>query len=385
MRNMKKFNTTEPDCDLLYITFIDMESNFHTGSSVRPLNMLKAFQELGLTMKVLSGEKTKKKKRRKKIEEIIHWLDTNTPKFCYIEPPSGPFYDWKDLYLIKKLHIKKIPIGLFYRDAYWMFPEYGADGKKVSFQKKIKLFIIKGMQQRDLRVFKRTCDHIFFPSDSMADYFHFKSQSALPPGCVIRKDIHYDSEEFVQKETLTFIFVGGAARNHGTFLTLEAFEKVNQNKVVARLIYICPRKQWDDIKNEAYKKEYLRWLSIYHVSGDEELASFYKKADVALLAAPNTEYRNFAVPVKIFEYISYGKPVLVTNCYETEKAVLENQVGWSVPDNASSVCRKIFFLYENQKEIYEKRSFCKKACMHNSWVNRAKEVLDVLSSKSAHL
>lgn len=376
---MKKSDKAEYDCDLLYITFIDIESNLNTGSSVRPRRMLEAFQEMGLSIKILSGKKTKRKERRKNIDEILYWLDRNRPQFCYIEPPSGPFYDWKDLYLLQKLHAQKVPIGLFYRDAYWMFPEYGADGKKISIQEKIKLFVIKWMQKRDLWVFKRTCDHIFFPSESMANYFHFKSQSMLPPGCVIRNDSYYAYEKCAQKETLTFIFVGGAARNHGTFLTMEAFEKVNQNGKIARLIYVCPEKQWNTIKDEVYKKEYADWLSIYHVSGDEKLAPLYEKADVALLTAPSTEYRNFAVPVKIYEYISYGKPILVTNCHETEKVILKNQVGWSVPDNVSSVYSKILFLYEHQKEIYKKQSFCKKACINNLWINRAKEVLNVLT------
>lgn len=381
---MNKSKNTKDNYDLLYITFVDLELNSSTGSSVRPQKMLEAFKEMGLNIKILSGEKTKRKERRKKIDDIIHWLEANCPKFCYIEPPSGPFYDWKDLYLIKKLQDNKVPIGLFYRDAYWMFPDYGADGNKIHIQKKIKLTIIKWMQKRDLYVFKRTCDHIFFPSESMAKYFDFKSQSALPPGCVMRNDVMYDNNVFIIKEVLTFIFVGAATRNHGIFLTMEAFEKVNKNGIIAKLIYVCPKNQWESIASKVYKDAYAGWLSLYHVSGDEELAPLYEKADIALLTAPNTEYRNFAVPVKIYEYISYGKPVLVTNCYETEKVVLENKVGWSVPDNTLSVYNKVLFLYEHQEEIYEKRSFCKTACINNLWITRAKEVLNMLSAKCIH-
>ncbi len=375
----------ESDCDLLYITFVDLDGNVSTGSSVRPRKMLEAFEEIGLKIKVLSGIKTNRSKRRKNIEEILRWLDENRPRFCYVEPPSGPFYDRKDLLLLKKLHRQKVPIGLFYRDAYWMFPEYGADGKKICFSEKIKLEVIKWMQRRDLHVFKRTCDHVFFPSNGMAAYFDFSSQSALPPGCVIRNDIDWGQKEKVKKNTLTFIFVGGAARNYGTFLTMEAFEKANQNGIIAKLIYVCPKDQWSRIKNEAYKEEYAKWLSIFHASGDQELAPLYEKADLALLTAPNTKYRSFAVPIKIYEYISYGKPILVTNCHETEKAVLENQVGWSVPDNVLSICSKIIFLYKHQEEILEKKKRCREACICNSWVRRAEAVVEVLSAKEREL
>ncbi len=382
---MEEQEKKESGYELLYITFVDLDGNMSTGSSVRPQKMLEAFGEIGVKMKVLSGLKTNRSKRRKNIEEIMRWLAAEQPRYCYVEPPSGPFYDWKDLQLLEKLHHQKVPVGLFYRDAYWMFPEYGADGKKVQFLQRIKQVIIKLMQRRDLYVFRCACDHIFFPSGSMAAYFDFASQSVLPPGCVFRGDVDWEPVRAVRKDVLTYIFVGGAARNHGTFLTMEAFEKANQNGIIAKLIYVCPEEQWNKIKDEVYKEEYAEWLSILHVSGDERLAALYKEADIALLAAPNTEYRNFAVPIKIYEYISYGKPILVTNCYETEKAVLENQVGWSVPDNVLSVSDKIIFLYENQEEIYEKKKYCKEACIRNLWKSRAETVIRVLSEKERGL
>jgi glycosyltransferase involved in cell wall biosynthesis len=382
---MEKHEKMEFGCDLLYITFIDLDGNVSTGSSVRPRKMLEAFEEMGLSIKVLSGIKTNRPKRRKNIEEILRWLETKRPRLCYVEPPSGPFYDRKDLVLLKKLRRQGVPVGLFYRDAYWMFPEYGADGRKLPFSEKVKQEVIKWIQRRDLRVFRRTCSHIFFPSSSMAFYFNFPSQSALPPGCVIRGGVEQISQVEEKKEILTFIFVGGAARNHGTFLTLEAFEKANQNGVISKLIYICPECQWNKIKGEVYKENYAKWLSIFHVSGDEKLAPFYEKADLALLAAPKTEYRDFAVPVKIYEYISYGKPILVTDCNETKKAVLENQVGWSVPDDALSVCSKIIFLHEHQEEIFEKKKRCREACLCNAWARRAETVIQVLSAKESQL
>lgn len=379
---MKPSYKTPFSCDLLYITFIDLNLSSGTGSTVRPQKMLHAFEEMGLNVKVLSGEKTKRRKRREKIDEILVWLKENQPRACYIEPPSGPFYDWKDLYVLKRLRDKKVPIGLFYRDAYWMFPEYGADGNKIGMREKVKLMIIKGMHKRDLRVFKLTCSHIFFPSNSMAAYFDFRSQSALPPGCVIRKEMDDTNKELAQKEVLTFIFVGGAAKNHGTFLTLKAFEKANQNGIIAKLLYVCPKEQWKKVKDKVYIEEYAKWLSIYHVSGGEALEPLYGEADIALLTAPNTKYRSFAVPIKIYEYISHAKPVLVTNSYETEKVILENQVGWSVPDDILSVCSKIIYLHEHQTEIYEKKKNCKEACLRNSWKSRAQEVWRLLSSES---
>lgn len=370
----------EQKVDILYITYINVNEVGGSGSSVRPQKMKKAFEELGLNLKILSGQKNQIRKRHKNLKEILSWLDYNRPEICYIEPSSGPIYDLLDIILMQKLHRMNVPIGLFYRDAYWMFPEYASEGKKLKIKEKIKNFIIKRMSKRDIRIIKKTCDCVFMTSVTFSRYFSFKNMELLPPGCEIQNHVNYNDKIFIEKKKLTYIFVGGASKNHGTFLTLKSFEKANKNHIIAKLIFVCPEHQWKKVKNSVYKKDYDRWLKIYHTCGDKNLQDLYNKADIAILTAPNTEYRNFAVPVKIYEYISYNKPILVTDCYETEKVILDNEIGWSVHDNISDVSNKLIYLWKNQKEVYKKRLNCKQVCVDNSWINRAKKVVEVLST-----
>lgn len=108
---------------VLYITFTDF-GELSSGSSVRPFRMYNAFVNLGLDVKLLEGQQNRRKERRLKVKKIIDWLDDNNPDICYVEPPSGPFFNQIDLKLLKKVHNMGIPIGLFYRDFYWKFPEW---------------------------------------------------------------------------------------------------------------------------------------------------------------------------------------------------------------------------------------------------------------------
>ncbi len=353
---------------LLYITFIDLNNLPNSGSSVRPQKMREAFENLDIEVVTIDGMNNNFKDRKQAVNKVKELLYSDTPDMCYIEPPSGPMFYFGDVALIKLLHKKGIPISIFYRDAYWKYPEYSEE-KPLPLPEKIKRYIIKRMQIHQWNVFRKNIDIIYFPSMSMAKEFDCPHKDALPPGGFMP-----DAKEKVElSEPLQFIFVGGAAKNHGTFLTVEAFEKVNHSGVRAKVFYICPEEQWNELGID--KGKYKEWLEVIHTSGDENLKLYYEKSDIALLTAPRTFYRDFAVPIKIFEYMSYLKPVLVTNCTETARNVEENNVGWVVKDTVDAVAEKIEYLCGHPEEVLTVRTCMEKARSNNLWISRAEKVI----------
>ena len=356
---------------LLYITFINLTEAPSSGSSVRPLKMLKAFNDLDIEVVTVSGQNNDIKARRKAVKEIKNMLKTWTPDLCYIEPPTGPFFYHGDVGLLKLLHKKGVPMSIFYRDAYWKYPEFyiNKDTPKIDI---LKHKVIKCMQQHQWKVFKKSMSLIYFPSETMAKEFDFENQKPLPPGSYV--------PEFTDKDQLSdplsFIFVGGASKNYGLYLTLDSFEKANKDKIRAKLTYICPKAQWESTGID--KTKYGEWLNIVHASG-EELKAYYEEADIALLTAPKSFYRDFAVPTKIFEYISYLKPMLVTNCTETARIVNDNHAGWVTEDNEESVSSQIIHLCENPDEVLRIRDNMKEAREKNLWESRAKQVITDLT------
>ena len=363
---------------LLYLTFIPLNSAPTSGSSVRPLKMKEALEGLDIEVRTFGGINNDIPLRKKTNGEIRDLLKTWKPDACYIEPPSGPLFYFGDVELIRQLHRMEIPISLFYRDAYWKYPEYSAE-RKLSAKDRVKRSIIKQMQMYQWHVFQKNIDLIYFPSVTMAKEFDCPKKDVLPPGGFIPKM----NEKRELSNPLQFIFVGGAARNHGTFLTLEAFEKLNESKVKGKLYYICPQEQWCGLGIK--KEKYIDWLEVIHVSGDERLKSYYEKTDVALLTAPRSFYRDFAVPVKLFEYISYLKPILVTDCVETARVVEENQVGWVTRDDVGSVAAQLEYLCNHHDEVSRMRDRMTQARENNLWINRAKKVIHDLNDIEHHI
>lgn len=362
---------------LLYLTYIPLDKIPSSGSYVRPLKMKAAFEELDIDIKTIGGVNNNRKIRRNAVKKVKELLKTWTPDACYIEPPSGPMFYYGDVELIKQLHKKGIPISIFYRDAYWKYPEY-AQERKQSVIEKLKQFIIRRMQIYQWNVFRKNIDIIYFPSMTMAKEFDCPHKDSLPPGGFVPEAI----EKIGLSDPLQFIFVGGAARNYGTFLTVEAFEKANQDVIKAKVFYICPEEQWNSLGID--KEKYKDWLEVIHTSGDENLKPYYEKADVALLTAPRTFYRDFAVPIKIFEYMSYLKPVLVTNCIETARIVEENNTGWVTKDTVDAVADKIKELCYNPTEVMKVKEGMENARNNNLWHSRAEIVISDLEGVKTH-
>ncbi|MBQ6383203.1 MAG: glycosyltransferase [Clostridia bacterium] len=353
---------------LLYLTFINLEDTPKSGSSVRPLKMKQAFEELEAEVMTVDGMNNDLKARRNAVAKAKEIIESWKPDMCYIEPPSGPMFYFRDIGLIKLLHKQKIPTSIFYRDAYWKYPDF-AGGKKKSLTDRLKDFVIRRMQIHQWHVFSKNLDIIYFPSMTMAKEFMCPRKDALPPGGFVP-----DFQEKTElSDPLQFIFVGGASKNYGVFLTIDAFAELNKAGVKAKLYYICPEEQWNSLGID--KEQYRDWLEVVHTSGDENLKPYYEKADMALLTAPRSFYRDFAVPIKIFEYISYLKPVLVTNCTETERIVKENRTGWVVEDNAESIADKLQYLYNHPDEVKDIRDGMKNARSRNLWVSRAEKVI----------
>lgn len=326
---------------VLYINFVDF--NFtSTGSSVRPKKIYQALLSCGHEVDMITGYYTRKniQGRKDAIRKQILKLGQYHYDFCYIEPPSGiinRFYNKCDYSLIKEISKKCIPIGVFYRDIYWKFHKYF----KI---KGIKAFLIKTMMIRDLNFLKKYCDIFFIPSDEMGRYLSVNCKIALPPACEILnvKTINIQN---------AIIYVGGTSFAYGTDILLEAMKIVNTRRSVI-LNLVCRKDEIGIINSFIEKEKGLpQWLKVIHVSG-EELENVYAKSDFAIYSSRKSPYYDFCMPIKIFEYISYLKPILTTNCKEIEKLVISNELGIVKSDDPFDLAEGVIELYENGLNKY---------------------------------
>ncbi|WP_071704873.1 glycosyltransferase family 4 protein [Murdochiella vaginalis] len=363
--------------DLLYITFVDLKGPANSGSSVRPQQMLRAFREIGCSIKILDGWHNNRKERRSHVREIMQWLDTHHVRYCYVEPPAGPFFVREDLMLLKKLHKMSVPIGLFYRDIYWRFPEQFTEINP------LKFFIIQCLQKRDLSVFKKTVSLFYFPTDQMAKIADFgMPYDVLPPGAEVMKESgqsEEDDKRILQEDILTLFFVGGLSPGYGFDVLLDAMKIINRDALKLRLLAVCREQEWLDFQKR-YSFVQPNWLEIHHVSFGNGLEELYRKADLGVLPIRKSIYRDFAISVKLFEYIAHEKPILCTNVDAMSQIVQENDLGWICKDTAEDMAKALEDIIANRPMMMEKKENIKQFLPANTWKARARKVFSTLES-----
>lgn len=356
---------------LLYVTYIDFGENKTSGSLMRPQKMYQAFLDLGFEVKLLECQQNKYFERRKKVKEVFHWLENNTPDVCYIESPSGPIFNQIDIELIKMIHRKNIPIGYFYRDAFWLF-----NNKMKSipwFKQKIIIYLNKYL----IRILEKNVDIVYLPSESVKELFNFckfKNMHLLPPAADLNFEI--DNNAFLEKRTC--IYVGAVTEVDGIADLIEAFQLLNSNNMTIKLVIICRKKEWDVIKDQIIdNNKYPDWLKIVHASGNY-LKQYYETADLAIIPRKKNKYIDISMPVKLFEYIGFGKPIISTPRIETARFIKQNECGIICEDNVASIAEAIEMFYNDKELRNNLYTNVKKVAEKNQWSNRAQKVIDDL-------
>jgi glycosyltransferase involved in cell wall biosynthesis len=345
---------------ILFYTFIDF-GNFESGSSVRPQKMYAAFKELGLDIILLQTQQNKRRERRLAVAEMNQWLDENTVDFCYVESPSGVILNRCDRMLLKRIKKMGIRIAVFYRDAYFLLPKSARSSVNP-----LKNLSIDFLCRMDIILYNKIADIMYFPSVSMAQLFNFKIKDLLPPAC-------NESNSIITSNGNHCIYVGGLSDQYGLVTLLAAFDLLNLNaSPVYYLTIVCRKEEQHYIPDEYCKKN---WISIHNVSG-RDLHELYQSASIALFPKKRSKYNDFAIAVKLYEYMSNGLPIVTTNCIEVARVVSENNIGIVTEDNPEAFAKGIRDLLSDRERYLNIVENVRHAVTSgNLWIHRAKKVL----------
>jgi glycosyltransferase involved in cell wall biosynthesis len=340
-----------------------------SGSRVVPYQLYLAFQEIGYKVDLITG---RRRLRLRKVMELIKSLKLDKYLFCLSEPCPSPVHPIIDYAFYLLLWANKVPTGIYYTDAYWKFPRKFRDlFPRPPFR---RLFFL--LRYRfDLFVFSRTGSLFFFPTGAMADLFKLRRPKiVLPFGGEV---LFPDSRS--RTEIDTAIYVGGIARRYGAAVLLEAFDLINE-RTRLNLELVCRENELE--REQAVFAPYSNagWLHIHHLSGNA-LHEVYRKSDLAIIALLKNVYNDIVIPVKMFEYISHGLPIVATNCTETANFVTHNRVGLITEDNPESLAEKILHLV-NDPELYRELRDNARHTLENGnmWTDRARFVAEQLAA-----
>lgn len=347
-----------------------------SASEIRPIKMINAFQKLGYTVDIISGYSNERKEALRVLKDRI-WTGVRYD-FVYVENttlpiflndkhhlPVHPFLEVDFFSLCKKMNI---PICLFYRDIYWLFPEYG---NVLPFYKRIYAKIFYYLE---LFLFQKYVDIIYIPSLKMANYIpviSYDKFKELLPGCELKSfKINSTEKKLHSKYKLTIMYVGGIGlyyKMHELFKAVCSFPEVK--------LIICTREdEWSSAFHE-YRNYMCENIEIIHKKEDD-LEELYSISDISVIFVEPNKYREFAVPFKLFEAIGYNKPIIASEGTYCGDFVEKTGIGWKVPYDEKCLRDLLYKIINNPKELENKKNKVYQIRTLHTWEVRAKQVIN---------
>lgn len=265
-----------------------------------------------------------------------------------------------DIAFLTAARRRDIPVLTYIRDAYQLYPEYWS-GNTLKLRVSRRLFI------PTFRRLARASSVVAFPSQGLADALPLGRETILlPPGAprplTVPKGRRANSLLFV-----------GALRHAvlGAEILLEAIDQVRACGHPVELI--CVSRPGDEPPGPLPS-----WMRVERTSG-AGIHALLPEVFASVIPRRRSPYNDFAVPIKVMEYLSYGRPMLVTDCTETARIVRSAGSGLVVGDTSTALAMGIIKLYTEDPETLDRYAEAGlAAAAANSWRSRAERVVSTL-------
>ncbi|TFJ44433.1 hypothetical protein CKN73_02540 [Carnobacterium divergens] len=349
---------------VLYIILTDINNNnLNSGPTVRSMTIKKELEKKYKQIDIIQGANAKER------FEIFKQLKKENADYdyCYIESRVG-VTRWKDTKILRSLKDLKIKkIALYYRDMYWAFNIKTSKGT-------LKNLLVPFINKHYVRFLNDVCDVIFVQSESfkneLLQFIPKSTINLLPPGC---DDI--DEPLLVKKGAL---YVGEVdERFSGIELLLETFKHINEHQDQAILNIVCRKEEYDKNTKLINMNEEYQWLSIFHCS-KETIKEVYDKSSITIIPRNGEEYTKLCLPIKLFEYISFEKPIVSIDHGEVGKFIEENKVGITTKGTKEDFSEKILDLLKDEDTFNFYKEKIKEYKKTNMWSNRIELIHSIL-------
>lgn len=349
-----------------------------SASGIRPVRMRRAFEEIGCRVWEVSGDPAARRRAVRRLEDRLRsggsidlaYSESATLPTLLTADHHLPTHPLLDLGLLHRLSRRGVPVGLFYRDVYWRFPEYRQRVGPVVATGTVPLYRL------DLWAYRHTLTRLYLPSEQMAEHvpgIPRGLQAALPPGCEIVDREHHAGHS----GSLELFYVGGLNEHYRLHSFVRAVARARDTHLV-----MCTRRDgWESLRSE-YQPLLGGHTDVVHRSGGE-LTQLYAQADIAVLAVEPQPYREFAVPFKLFEYIGQGIPVIATRGTLVGELVEELGIGWIVPYEVEAMAALLGRLRDTPGEVAAVAERVRHVAPAHTWEARARQVVtDLIGSRS---
>ncbi len=229
--------------------------------------------------------------------------------------------------------------------------------ENLSFSYYVRLYLLKSFVALQRQIFRFADMVIVIGSDVseglpriMSDEYHVNPQRILPVpnGVVLDYTRARCSDNTIHSDRFSIFYVGRVNRFRGVDTLLDAV-KILTNRIPNLKLFIIGKTRREE---EAWLKECLEKLQlseyVEHLGAleHEKLLTLMDDSDVCVCPYRNTGQLNMAYPVKMFEYLAKGKPIVATNLSGIAKIIRHGYNGLLVEEgNPEQMAEAIYNIY----------------------------------------
>lgn len=351
-----------------------------SASGIRPVQMKRAFEELGYEVWQVTGYTGERGRLAAEVRYAVRcgvrfdfcYSESSTMPMTMTNPTHLPTRPFLDLRFFRSLRRNGIPVGQFLRDIYWVFPDYR---ESLPF---LKLRAALAAYEWDMRTLRHHVDRVFLPSLKVGEYINLGNVpiSALEPG-------HGHAEPLPgPEEGVSLFYVGGIGSDYKLHELFAAVKQAWEEKSLDVRLIVCLRPEdWDAVKHE-YEQWACPAIEVVHGHGNV-LQEYFERTNVATIVVDLDEYWKLGVPVKLYDYIGAGKPVMVTKGSLAGDMVERMELGWTVDNSSEAVVKLLERLANDPQEIQRVRDRVLARRDAHTWRERARQAAEELTGTPA--
>ncbi len=265
-----------------------------------------------------------------------------------------------DVAFLALARLLRVPVVTYVRDAYQLFPEYYPVHGPRSWASRAAF-------RPAMRLLGAVSSRLAFPSRGLAAVLSSDpTPLLLPPGARLghHADPLGDARSILYVGSLRQAVQGSDILLDGIYLVREQGREID----LVCVVRAGEEPEWDVPP----------WVEIVRAEG-AAIDRLLPRVLLSIIPRRITPYNDLAVPIKLMEYLGYGRPLVVTATEETGRIVREAAAGIVVPDNAEGIARGILTVLD--ADVAEREAWgrsARAAARANGWDTRATMILGAL-------
>jgi glycosyltransferase involved in cell wall biosynthesis len=280
----------------------------------------------------------------------------------YVESSSG-FPALMDLAFLALARLVGVPVLTYIRDAQYLFPS--------DYRPSLKRRVARWLFRPAMRLLRAVSSRAAYPSAGLAEVLGQSGETAflLPPGSPPTVEAARDVD------ARSLLYVGSMKYPvTGYDILRDAVERLRGEGHVIDVICFC--RPTDDPPGP--------WPSWMHVERGAWAEIVPRLPGVLATVQPRhrSTYSDLGIPIKIMEYLSYGRPIVATDCTETARIIEEADCGIVVRDTADSLAaglRRLLDAPAQELDAWGENAWA--AALRNGWGETAQRIVAALAEE----